>query len=127
MCVPSGDHDGSNSGHGERVSRVRSVPSAWMTHTSSWLSNTIRPESEESEIAPPPPLGPEVTVSEAAGDGLACDRLFSVSPWHPPTKRAVTKEIVSRQLGLMTPLPLYRLSGSHGPLWSSLGQDRVAL
>src|SRR6266498_2168122 len=44
ICVPSGDHDGSNSNGGERVSRVRSVPSALIVHTSSWLSNAIRPE-----------------------------------------------------------------------------------
>src|SRR2546422_9152317 len=44
ICVPSGDHDGSNSNAGERVSRVRSVPSALIVHTSSWLSKTMRPE-----------------------------------------------------------------------------------
>src|SRR5204863_6483243 len=44
ICVPSGDHDGSNSNAGECVSRIRSVPSALIVHTSSWLSNAIRPE-----------------------------------------------------------------------------------
>src|SRR5512132_37226 len=44
ICVPSGDHDGSNSNAGECVSRVRSVPSASIVHTSSWLSKTMRPE-----------------------------------------------------------------------------------
>src|SRR5512132_1686759 len=44
ICVPSGDHDGSNSNAGECVSRVRSVPSALIVHTSWWLSKTMRPE-----------------------------------------------------------------------------------
>src|SRR5512132_434930 len=54
ICVPSGDHDGSNSNAGECVSRVRSVPSALIVHTSSWLSKTMRPErcsGAESELA----------------------------------------------------------------------------
>ena len=46
ICVPSGDHDGSNSDAGECVSRVRSVPSALIVHTSSWLSKTMRPERD---------------------------------------------------------------------------------
>src|SRR5512132_2184957 len=43
ICMPSGDHDGSNSNAGECVSRGRSVPSALIVHTSSWLSNAIGP------------------------------------------------------------------------------------
>jgi len=48
ICVPSGDHVASNSGQGERVRRVRFVPSALIDQTSSWLSKTMRPEREVS-------------------------------------------------------------------------------
>src|SRR6266536_229280 len=68
MRVPSGDHDGSKSGPGECVSRVRPVPSASMAHTSSKLSNAIRPDSD---MDPPPLPGPE--PSDVAGAVRSCD------------------------------------------------------
>src|SRR5919198_4062120 len=46
MRAPSGDQVASNSGHGDRVRRVRPVPSALMDQTSWKLSKMIRPESE---------------------------------------------------------------------------------
>ena len=46
MKRPSGDHDGSNSGQGDRVRRLSPVPSALMDQTSRKLSKTIRPKSE---------------------------------------------------------------------------------
>src|SRR5919201_1110558 len=48
---PSGDNDGSNSGQGDRVRRLRPVPSALMDQTSWKSSKTIRPESEVISIA----------------------------------------------------------------------------
>src|SRR6266550_2657291 len=53
ISLPSGDHDGSNSDAGECVSWVRSVPSALIVHTSSWLSNAIRPERGVRAEGPP--------------------------------------------------------------------------
>src|SRR5437867_1981294 len=53
MNRPSGDHAGWNSGPGERVSRLRPVPSALMDQTSWKLSKTIRPESEVRSIGDP--------------------------------------------------------------------------
>ena len=45
IVVPSGDHEGSNSGQGAWVMRVSAVPSALIVQTSSKVSNTIRPEN----------------------------------------------------------------------------------
>src|SRR5262249_11236801 len=50
MKRPPSDNDGSNSGQGECVSRLRPVPSALIIHTSSWLSKAILPDSEDSEM-----------------------------------------------------------------------------
>src|SRR5262245_16933926 len=108
MRVPSGDHEGSNSGHGEWVTRVRSVPSALIVHTSSKLSKAIRPVSEERTMGAPPPLGSEDPGADVAGDGLPADWLGLGSPVHAPTSSTATKEIVRIRPDLMpclTPLP----------------------
>jgi len=90
--VPSGDHDGSNSNPGECVSRVRSVPSASMVHTSSWLSNAIRPDSE---LDPPPLLGPDaaavVTLTGAPPPPpwLDADREGAARPVQPASTAAI--------------------------------------
>jgi hypothetical protein len=93
MRVPSGDHDGSNSNPGECVSRVRSVPSASMVHTSSWLSNAIRPDSE---LDPPPLLGPDaaaaavVTLTGAPPPPwLDSDREGAARPVQPASTAAI--------------------------------------
>src|SRR3989442_15391807 len=108
ICVPSGDHEGSKSGPGECVSRVRSVPSALMVHTSSKLSNAIRPESEESEMDPPPLLGPEASDDDVAGVGSSAWRR-SHPPLHPPTTMTTAREGV-RMRHLMS-LSTLRLAG----------------
>src|SRR5919204_505894 len=59
MKRPSGDHDGSNSGQGDRVRRLSPVPFALMDQMSWELSKTIRPESDVRSIAPPPRAGLE--------------------------------------------------------------------
>src|SRR5712691_8398618 len=80
ICVPSGDHDGSNSNAGECVSRVRFVPSALIVHTSSWLSNAIRPWSEDRA----PPLGPDASEAAVDGDERSCGCSRSNLPLHAP-------------------------------------------
>src|SRR5919197_477108 len=53
MKRPSGDHDGSNSGQGDRARRLSPAPSALMDQTSWKLSKTIRPESAVRSIGDP--------------------------------------------------------------------------
>src|SRR5215211_3576186 len=65
ICVPSGDHDGSNSNAGECVSRVRSVPFALMDQTSLWLSKTMR--LERRVRAESLPAGVERVAADGAG------------------------------------------------------------
>src|SRR6266540_673717 len=60
--APSGDHVASKSGPGDRVRRVRPVPSALMDQTSWKLSKTMRPESEVAADRAPTGM---------AGDALA--------------------------------------------------------
>src|SRR5947208_15029459 len=72
MKRPSGDHDGSNSGQGERVRRLSPVPSALMDQTSWKLSKTIRPESDVRSMGPEPPGGAD-TVDEGLGDPTGGD------------------------------------------------------
>src|SRR6266540_2565233 len=60
--VPSVDHVASKSGPGDRVRRVRPVPSALMDQTSWKLSKTMRPESEVAADRAPTGM---------AGDALA--------------------------------------------------------
>src|SRR4249919_4185048 len=89
ICVPSGDHDGSKSGPGECVSRVRSVPSALIVHTSSKLSNAIRPESED----PFPLLGPGAADAVVDGDELSCEWSRLDPPLHDAGTRAAARAI----------------------------------
>src|SRR5215475_4226791 len=114
MKRPPGDNDGSNSGQGECVSRLRSVPSALMIHTSSWLSKAILPDSEESETDPPPVLGPEASGEGATGGAFG-------PPVHAPTTRTTAKEVVRMRPHLM-PLSTPRLAGRFP---TRLGSDRV--
>src|SRR5262245_33644950 len=103
MKRPPGDNDGSNSGQGECVSRLRSVPSALMIHTSSWLSKAILPDSEESETGPPPVPGPEASGEGATGGAFG-------PPVHAPTTRTTAKQVVRMRPHLM-PLSTPRLAG----------------
>src|SRR5215468_5907789 len=96
MKRPPGDNDGSNSGQGECVSRLRSVPSALM-------SKAILPDSEESETDPPPVLGPEASGEGATGGAFG-------PPVHAPTTRTTAKEVVRMRPHLM-PLSTPRLAG----------------
>src|SRR5881296_2637986 len=99
ICVPSGDQEGSNSNAGECVSRVTSVPSALIVHTSSWLSNAIRPESEDRS----PPLALGASEAAADGDGRSCGCPRSVPALHAPDVRAAASEI-ARMRPLLMPL-----------------------
>src|SRR6266540_2536796 len=98
ICVASGDHAGSNSGPGECVSRVRSVPSALIVHTSSKLSNAIRPESEERFRL----VGACASEAAADGDARSCGCSRSDAPLHAPSTRAPAREIV-RMRRVLTP------------------------
>src|SRR6266545_1837030 len=107
--VPSGDHVGSNSGQGEWVRRVRLVPSALMDQTSSKLSKTIRPESEDRS----PSLGPGASEAAVDGDGRSCGCSRSDPPLHAPSTRAPTTAI-ERMRPLLMPFVLPgRPHGSH--------------
>ena len=72
MKRPSGDHDGSNSGQGDRVRRLSPVPSALTDQTSWKLSKTIRPESEVRSMASEPPDRAHA-VDEGFGDPAGGD------------------------------------------------------
>src|SRR6266496_1506298 len=103
MKRPSGDHDGSNSGQGERVSRLSPVPSALMDQTSWKVLKTIRPDSEDSEMESPPLLGPEASGVRATGGA-------SGPTLHAPTTRTKATEVVRMRPHLMRLLvmPLLR-------------------
>src|SRR6266536_3111457 len=66
MKRPSGDNDGSNSGQGDRVSRLSPVPSALMDQTSWKLSKTIRPESAVRSIGDP--ISASVVIDGTTGE-----------------------------------------------------------
>src|SRR5438093_9042890 len=103
MKRPSGDHVGSNSGQGDRVSRLSPVPSALMDQTSWTLSKTMRPESDESEMDPPPLLGPDASEDRATG-GAPGPLL------HAPAARITAMEVVRMRPNLM-PLCTLRAAG----------------
>src|SRR6266511_4093307 len=96
MRVPSGDHDGSKSSPGLVVSLLRPVPSASTTYTSMapWApaEKVIR---SDSDLDPPPLLGPNASDADAAGDGRSSDRRPRGPPLHAPTTRTTAREVVS--------------------------------
>src|SRR4029450_9704615 len=69
---PSGDHAGSNSGPGFRVTRTKPVPSAFAVNTSSSDDSTIRPPSEATSIGGPTRTGSRESIGGREGSGGAC-------------------------------------------------------
>src|ERR671935_237723 len=89
MKRPSGDHDGSNSGQGDRVRRLSPVPFALMDQMSWELSKTIRPESDVRSIAPPPP-DPEQPASRMKVRTAVVTRITHLRRDRMPGSRAVS-------------------------------------
>jgi len=96
------------------VSRLKSVPSALMIHTSWWLSKAILPDSEDSEMDPPPVLGPEASRDGATGGAFG-------PPVHAPTVRTTAKKVVRIRPHRM-PLSTPQLAGRFP---TRLGSDRA--
>src|SRR5438477_384035 len=105
MKRPSGDNDGSNSGHGECVRRLSPVPSALMDQTSWKLSKTIRPESEVRSTGDS--VVGEWTTRKPDGTTGEPDAPPPTAPEQPASRKRATTTVASR----MPPLHPDRTSG----------------
>src|SRR5438034_1029152 len=105
--VPSGDQVASNSGQGDWVSRVRSVPSALTDQTSSWLSKTMRPVSSARSTAPVEAPG------DRDGDALAPTLGVGLAPIEAvdtggPDGLALEAHAAARTITVMSMVPRAR-------------------